>query len=286
MPGPVEISDLVRGWQPDGSRTPIRRSEVVAALTARGQRRAARIAGRLPVVAEGPGAPDLLDMAAVDALMLRVHAELQRLGEELSQGRRAAAYLRPVVERLGPGPVRLVDVGCGLGHLVRWLAATGALGPHVELVGVDLDRTLVGAAAVLAREEGLACRFVAGDAFAPAGVVEDPARTVVVSSGVLHHLTADGLRAFLGAQCALGVAAFVHWDPVPGPLAVLGARVFHRARMREPLSRHDGVLSVRRAHPAALLRAAAAHPDYVVTCDDPASALSARVLRPLVGVRR
>lgn len=280
-PGPVEISDLVRGWRPDGTRTPIRRADVVAALRERGQHRAARIAGRLPVVPDGH-----LDLDAVDALVLRVHAELQRLNEELSQGRRAAAYLRPVLARLGPGPVRLVDVGCGLGHVVRWFAATGALGPDVELVGVDLDRTLVEAATALAAAEGLACRFVAADAFAPGGVVADPARTVVISAGLLHHLDADGLRAFLGAQCALGVAAFAHWDPVPGPLAVLGARVFHRARMREAVSRHDGVLSVRRAHPAVVLRAAAEHPDYEVACADPRSALSVQVLRPLVGVRR
>lgn len=282
-PGPVEISDLVRGWRPDGTRATVRRADVVATLAARGQRRAARLAGRLPVCDDGSGD---LDLVAVDALMLRVHAELQRLGEELNQGRRAAAYLRPVLERLGPGPVRLVDVGCGLGHVVRWFAATGALGPDVELVGVDLDRTLVETATMLAAAEGLRCTFVAADAFAPAGVITDPARTVVISTGVLHHFGAEGLRDFLGAQSALGVAAFVHWDPVPGPLAVLGAWIFHRARMREPLSRHDGVLSVRRAHPAALLRAAAAHPDYDVSCTDPRSALSSRVLRPLVGVRR
>jgi hypothetical protein len=33
--------------------------------------------------------------------------------------------------------------------------------------------------------------------------------------------------------------------------------VFHQARMREPVSRHDGVMSARRAHPAAVLLAAA-----------------------------
>ncbi|WP_436698410.1 class I SAM-dependent methyltransferase [Nocardioides sp. BYT-33-1] len=277
----VEISDLVRGWAPDGSRSPIRRSDVVLALAERGQRRAARIAARLPTDGD-----DWLDLEAVDALMLRVHAELQRLGEELHQGRRTAAYLLTLADRLGPGPLRVVDVGCGLGHVVRWLAANDAVGPDVELVGVDLDRTLIASATALAAKEQVSCRFVAGDALAPGGVVADPARTVLVSSGLLHHLRGDRLREFLQASCELGVAAFAHWDPVPGWWPTLGARVFHQARMREPLARHDGVVSVRRAHTAATLLAAADHPAYDVSCADPAGALTSRVLRPLAGVRR
>lgn len=279
--GPVEITDLVRGWLPDGSRRPIRRDDVVALLRERGQRRGARIAAALPASDDG-----LLDLAVLDALVLRVHAELQRFSEELNQGRRTAARLRPLLDGLGPGPVRVVDVGCGLGHVIRWIAATAALGPDVELVGVDLDRTLVASAAALAAEEDLPCRFLAADAFAPGGVIADPDRTVVISAGLLHHLQGEDLAAFFAAQTRLGVAAFVHWDPVPGPWSVLGARVFHRARMREPVSRHDGVLSVRRSHRAADLLAAAQHPDYDVACADPRRALTTHVVRPLVGVRR
>jgi 2-polyprenyl-3-methyl-5-hydroxy-6-metoxy-1,4-benzoquinol methylase len=37
------------------------------------------------------------------------------------------------------GPLRVVDVGCGIGYVVRWLAARTALpSQSVELVGVDL----------------------------------------------------------------------------------------------------------------------------------------------------
>ncbi|MEU8517868.1 class I SAM-dependent methyltransferase [Kitasatospora sp. NPDC048722] len=62
------------------------------------------------------------------------------------------------------------------------MAATNALAPDVELVGVDLDAALVGEADRLARGEGLTCRFVHGNAFA----LPEPA-TVYVSTGVLHH---------------------------------------------------------------------------------------------------
>ena len=50
---------------------------------------------------------------------------------------------------------------------------------------------------------------------------------------------------------------FAHWDIAPCVWSTVGAWVFHRARMREPVSRHDGVLSARRAHPAETLLAAA-----------------------------
>ena len=46
-------------------------------------------------------------------------------------------------------------------------------------------------------------------------------------------------------------------DGQPNLLARPGAWLFHYIRMREPLSRHDGVISVRRAHSAETLLAAA-----------------------------
>ncbi len=189
-----------------------------------------------------------------------MHCELQRLGEELQFGRRVAALLGPVVAELrrsGGGPVRVVDVGCGLGFVVRSMAATSVLGADVELVGVDHNPVLIGEAARLARCEDLACRFVQGDAFEPGVAIDDGAATIVFSSGLLHHLPAPGLAGFFAAQARLGVAAFAHWDIAPCLWSTISAWVFHQASMREPVSRHDGVLSARRAHPAAVLQAAA-----------------------------
>jgi hypothetical protein len=80
---------------------------------------------------------------------------------------------------------------------------------------------------------------------------------VYMSTGVLHHFRDAGLAEFVRSQDRPGTHAFVHFDFQPSPLAVPGAWVFHVARMREPLSRHDGVLSAQRAHDAATLLAAA-----------------------------
>ena len=232
---PLELTDLLCRVDPhDGSRLPVPRKELLAALENTGQRHALRLARKLPTQGEH------LDADAIDALLLRVHVELQRLGEELQLPRRLAEQLRrwsePLLASASPAPVRVVDVGCGLGHVVRWLAAHEALGPHVELVGVDQNATLIARAESLAATEGLACRFITGDAFAPGVAVDDPQRTILVSSGLLHHIAPEDLPAFFAAHEALSVDAFAHFDVDPSRWATAGAWVFHQARMREPIS--------------------------------------------------
>ena len=282
----MEITDLL--WPVDGRGAPVPavKADVVSALRERGQRGAARIVSAIPA----PGG--ILEPAYVDALGLRVHRELQRLGEELQLGRRVGALLRPVVETVragGAGRVRVVDVGCGLGFVVRAMAASCALGPDVELVGVDLNLALVAEARRLAGREGLACRFACGDAFRPGLAVEDGACSVVISTGLLHHLPEQGLAEFFAAQARLGVAAFAHWDIAPCLWSTLGAWVFHRARMREAVSRHDGVLSARRAYAAPVLEAAArtGAPGYDIQVLEHSRGhpRALDVLRPVVGIR-
>jgi hypothetical protein len=73
-----------------------------------------------------PATGGVLDADFVDGLGTRVHCELQRLGEELQFARRVATYLQALIKRLrgdGHQVVRIVDVGCGLGYLIRTLAA-------------------------------------------------------------------------------------------------------------------------------------------------------------------
>jgi SAM-dependent methyltransferase len=284
--GALEITDVLWQADEDGRPVPVVRAEAASLLAERGQQRAARIVERMPAAA------GFLDARSVDDLMLRVHCELQRLSEELQLARRIADLLAPLVARIRPAggsaAVRVVDVGCGVGYVVRWLAATSALGPGIELVGVDLNATLVGAAARLADRESLDCRFVRGNAFDPGVAVADGPRTVVISSGLMHHLPAAGLTGFFAAQAALDVAAFAHWDIAPCGWSTLGAWVFHQARMREPISRHDGVMSARRAHPAAALLAAAqaGAPDYRARVLEGGRwhPRAIDVLRPLLGV--
>ncbi|MFG3223623.1 class I SAM-dependent methyltransferase [Kitasatospora sp. NPDC048194] len=280
---PLEISDLITAVDPaDGRRLPVRRAEVLRRLRENGDERAARIVAGLPADRDG-----VLDPDAVDRLLVSVHTELQRLSEELSIGTRLVHLLGPLFTAIRAaggrsGPYRLVDVGCGLGYLVRRLAATGALGPDVELVGVDLNAALVGEADRLARAERLDCRFVHGNAF---DLPE--AATVYVSTGVLHHFGADALAGFFEAQAASPALAFCHLDLAATGLAPVGAWVFHRARMRHPLGRHDGVASARRAHPDEVLLRAASVPGMRALVYEPRGLSNpfCTTLRPVLGVR-
>ncbi|SNY42485.1 hypothetical protein [Paractinoplanes atraurantiacus] len=136
--------------------------------------------------------------------------------------------------------------------------------------------------------ESLDYRFIAGDALRPGLAVEHGADTIVISSGLVHHLSPADLPSFFAAQQALGVHGFAHWDIDPSVWSTVGAWVFHRGRMRSPVSRHDGVLSARRAHPVGVLAAAACvgAPAYDVTCVDVPRwrPRVVNVLRPVTGL--
>ncbi|GAA4474706.1 hypothetical protein GCM10023170_097310 [Phytohabitans houttuyneae] len=275
----VEISDLiVRHDTATGARLPVRRDDVVSVLHAAGDWRGARIAASLP------HHNGVLDESAVGRLLVRTHTELQRLNEELRIAEQLAEVLGPLlaaVVRDGERP-RVVDVGCGIGYAIRWLAVTGILG-DVELCGVDVNAALVAEANRLAVAEGLSCQFVHGDAFALPS-----AATVYISTGLLHHLHDGDLGAFFRAQADSGAQAYCHFDIAATRLAPLGAWMFHRARMREPLGRHDGVASARRAHTDhELLTAARSAPDLMPLLYRPlrhSNPFCASV-RPILGIR-
>jgi SAM-dependent methyltransferase len=159
-----------------------------------------------------------------------------------------------------PRPLRVVDIGCGTGYVLRWLAKFGSLGPDVELVGVDFNRDLVEEAARLAGEEGLDTRFEHGDALR-----RKEGADVYISTGVLHHFELERLPEFFERQ--RDARAAVHFDFRPSRLAWPGSWLFHQLRMRHPLSRHDGVASALRAYsPETLIQAArAALPEFDVS---------------------
>jgi SAM-dependent methyltransferase len=280
-----ELSDLVVDYEPETlARRPVRRDAVLAELARCRMRTAARIVERWPH--EG----GVLDAAFVDRVLVRAHLELQRLSEEFRQGERALVLLRPLLDALRargvPPPYRVVDLGCGLGYVVRWLAAHGRLGGDVRLVGCDYNAVFVARAARLAEEERLeGCEFRVANAFR----LEEPAH-VFLSTGVIHHFRGEALDRFLEQQTTPTTQAFVHMDIKPTWLAPVGAWLFHQARMREPLARHDGVLSAMRAHPGDVLASSARKccPELAVGVFDGArEALPVlKVMQARVGVRR
>ena len=251
-PTQPEISDLVIQHDPKTlRRLPVSKEEIRKPFEATGNRKALR-------VIEGiPDRDGFLDPLAVDRLMLTVHWEMQRLAEEFYHGRRVFHLLRAIIAAMRAngysGPIRIVDVGCGIGYTIRWLAArTNLPQEDVELTGVDLNSTLIHEATRLASVESLPCRFIHGDAFSA-----DLRGQIYISTGVLHHFRGESLSSFLARHDSAATHAFIHYDFQPWLLAPVGSWFFHILRMRTGLARHDGVLSTARAYSAqTLVRAA------------------------------
>lgn len=276
-----ELSDLVVDYDPDTlERRDVSLDTVLARLPSPASARR---------VARSLAADDgRLDRARVDAVLVRSHLELQRLHEEFRVGALMRDLVAPMIDvarqRAGGRRIRVVDLGCGMGFVVRWLAARGGLGSDVELVGADCNQALITAAQRLATEERLDCRFVAANAFA----LREPA-DVILSIGVLHHFQGDGLAAVFAQHERSPATGFVHVDIRPTPIAPIGSWIFHRSRMREPLARFDGVRSVVRAHRADTLRHAIARgaPGFSLALVDarPGVAGLLRIFQAAIGVR-
>jgi len=142
--------------------------------------------------------------------------------------------------------------GCGTGYVLRWLTANKALAGRCRVDRGGLSSALVAEAQRLAAAENLSCRFVVANAFRLA----QPA-AVYLSTGILHHFRDSGLIDLFKQHQQPETCAFLHFDFHASALAPFGSWLFHLVRMREPLARHDGVLSAARAHPSGELLAAA-----------------------------
>jgi len=247
-PAQPEISDLVIQHDPKTlERLPVCKSEIRKPFEATTNQKALRV---IDQISDRDG---FLDPTTVDRLMLTVHWEMQRLAEEFYHGHRVLKLLRATISAMRAngynGLIRIVDVGCGIGYTIRWLAARSSLPQEgIELTGVDLNSTLIREANRLASVESLPCRFLHGDAFSA-----DLRGQIYISTGVVHHFRGDDLAVFLAHHDADATHAFIHYDFQPWFLAPCGSWFFHIIRMRTPLARHDGVLSAARAHSATTL---------------------------------
>lgn len=247
----LEISDEILSFDPETlERRPVRKRDVADRFASQSNHRAVHIVEAMP------DQDGILDPDAVDRRLIRVHCEMQRISEEFQHGQRVAELLHPLLAALRQAgvrrPIRIVDIGCGTGFVLRWLATYGDLGGDVELFGADYHPALVQEAMRLAEAERLKVSFRVANAFRL-----DPPASLYLTTGVIHHFRGEALTGFLRCHEQAETRAWVHFDFQPSPIAPFGSWLFHALRMRDPLARHDGVVSAIRAHPAsALLRAA------------------------------
>lgn len=251
-PAQPEITDLIVQHDPRTlQRLPVRKKELLEVFSGFRNRKALRAI--LALHENG----DILDDREIDVLLLTVHWEMQRLAEEFYHGHRVWELLRPVVASIRQAGIRetlrIVDVGCGIGYTTRWLAANISLSDHnIELIGMDLNSTLIAEANRLASAESLPCQFIRGDAFS-----REYSSHILLSTGVIHHFRGNALLEFLRQHDQPQTQAFFHFDFQPWFLAPFGSLFFHYLRMRTAVARHDGVLSTARAHDARTLIEAA-----------------------------
>jgi SAM-dependent methyltransferase len=238
-----EITDLIIQHDPcTYQRLPVRKQELLDVFSRFRNRKALRAVLALP---EKDG---VLDDREIDLLFLRVHWEMQRLAEEFYHGQRVWELLRCVIASIRQAGVRemlrIADVGCGIGYTTRWLAAHAPLADYnIELLGMDLNSTLIREANRLSAAEHLPCRFLHCDAFS-----REHTSHIFLSTGVIHHFRGDALVEFLRRHEQPETQAFLHYDFQPWFLAPFGSWFFHQLRMRTSIARHDGVLSAARAY--------------------------------------
>ena len=160
--------------------------------------------GRADAAAESP------DAAVAAPEMVRLKNGLRGMwmsGDYDRFSRSMEAGARGFYERLEVAPgCRLLDVGCGAGQLALMAARDG-----VDVTGVDIAPNLVERASARARGEGLAARFLEGDA--EDLPFEDHAFDVVGSLlGAMFAPQPDRVAAELLRVCSPGgTIAMANW---------------------------------------------------------------------------
>ena len=243
-----EISDLIVQYELSTlQRKPVCREEALQKCSSWYAR---------SIIRSIPHKEGVLCDTAVDMILLDSHKELQRLWEEFFHAQRIAMIVKVLVKSLRSigvkKRIRLVDIGCGIGYVLRWLAAHNVASEDISLLGVDFNETLISYAQDLAQAEQLDVQFQVGNAFNLNVDVD-----IFISSGVLHHFPNETLSLFFQQQAKCKPLAFAHFDPQYSWATPIGSFIFHFSRMRTSLARYDGWLSAVRSHSGPFLESAA-----------------------------
>jgi SAM-dependent methyltransferase len=143
-----------------------------------------------------------------------------------------------------PRPLKIVDVGCGYGDLLRRIERGAARrGVAVELLGIDLNQQAVRAARE-ASPPTSRIEWIGADAYScPQAAQSD----LVVCSLLTHHLTEPEIVRFLGwmeSTARVGwLVCDLHRKPVPYRLF----DIFMRGPWWHRFIRPDGLRSLRRS---------------------------------------
>ena len=180
--------------------------------------------------------PDLPFAAAAASLL-----ELDRVNRFLLG---ALPLKRTILPRLGrwSAPRRVLDLGTGTGRMAHALAKAAARrGAPLRVVGMDLKLRHL----VIGRSLGVPQLRVVADARALP--FRDGAVEWSFSTLFFHHFDAEANRAVLGEMRRVSAAGAVVVDLRRSRLALWLLRLAFPLVGAGPVTRHDGVVSMRRA---------------------------------------
>jgi ubiquinone/menaquinone biosynthesis C-methylase UbiE len=201
------------------------------------------------------GAAELLDGPLDDRAALAGNLrDLARANRHLG----GAALSARAVEALAPGraSISVLDVGTGAADIPLALIERGrAAGRLVRVTGVDHRPEVLEAAAMLDPRITATGELALHVAEGRALPFPDDAFEVVHASLLLHHLDPDVARTVLAEMGRVARIGVVVNDLVRSRAAWTGAWLLARVATRNPLTRHDAPLSVRRAYSVAELTA-------------------------------
>lgn len=176
---------------------------------------------------------------------------------DLAQVNRVTFAYRPTrvwLERLiarhpaADRPLHIVDVGCGQGDMLRYLARWARRkSVAVQLTGIDLNPFAARAAAEIVSSD-TAITWITGDAFsfAPRDGID-----VVISSLFMHHLPESEIVRFVAwMEREARMGWFIN-DLSRGEAPYRLFRLLAWAARWHPFVRHDGPVSIRRSFVAA-----------------------------------
>jgi len=200
--------------------------------------------------------PELMDRPGHDPTVLADNLyDLRLVNRWLGGAMLTVGGLERLTDRLGPhAPLRVLDVAAGGADISRVVAGWARRRQRDALVvATDLSHEILrlathppGPGLVFAVCDGLHLPF------------RDGAFDAAVCSLVLHHLRPDDAVRLLREMRRVSRLGIVVNDVVRWWPGVWGAWLMSRLFSRNPLTRHDGPLSVRRAYTRPELRDLAA----------------------------
>ena len=154
-------------------------------------------------------------------------------------------HVRPALARCPDPVVRILDIGCGGGDVLRRIVRLArADGFNVTGLGIDPDPRALEVARAAGAEPGLHYR----EAYAGELVGEGSRFSVGISNHLLHHLDSPGFAGMLRDSAALATDTCVHSDIARSRAAYAAYATGIAPLAPGSFLRTDGLRSIRRSY--------------------------------------